>query len=219
MKQIILIGLIILVSSSLFGQSTEQTDTLPRVKKQIVSLSYSPMFLSGQLKPLLDDINSYGKFGVIRGEYGVKAVYYGYENSGLFSLAYGRYIHKKIFLTMNLSYQQIWRKWDLYVDANSPHYFTERFHQIQVMPEVRYNYITTKDGSASLFLAAGVGLNHIHNNVGKFGDIISSRKGESLAYQVWLFGFQGKPIENIILHLHLGFGTRGFLEFGLGYRF
>jgi hypothetical protein len=119
---------------------------------------------------------------------------------------------------MNFAHQRIWRNWDLYVDVNSPHYFTERFHQFQIMPEIRYNWFVPRDGT-SVFSGVGFGLNYLHQNVGEFGDIIPSRKGASLAYQVWIFGLHGKLVENLVLRLCFGFGTRGFLEFGLGYQF
>jgi hypothetical protein len=89
-KQIILSTLIILGNCSLFGQSIEQADTPPNTKKHIITLSYSPMLLFASFEPLLDDFDDYSGFAVIRGEYGVRAVYYDYANSGIFSLAYGR---------------------------------------------------------------------------------------------------------------------------------
>jgi len=226
MKQATILLLIIFGNNFLFCQSDISQIELHREKKQTVTLSYSQMIM-GNFNDLFANFHldytdrstsNNQRYGVVRGEFGVKAVFYRHDNLGTFSVAYGRHLTKKIMLTASLSYMHFSRKWDLYVDANSPHYFTERFHLFQFMPEVQYNYLTTKDGSTSLFLAAGLGIAQMHNNVGRFGDVITSKKGANLAYQVWLFGLQGK-VEDVIINFRLGHGTRGILELGLGYRF
>jgi hypothetical protein len=220
MKQTVLIGLIIFGSCSLFGQSTEQTTLPPSWKNNIVTFSYSPVLrFMLPMTTFLDSISPpyNSEFGVIRGEFGIRGVYYQYENSGIFSLAYGRHIHERVVLAMNFTYQQVSRKWDLYVDAHSPHHFTERFHHFQLMPEIRYHYVKVR--GASLFLGAGIGLNYSHHNVGRFGDVIPSRKDIGWAFQFWPFGFHGEPIENLVIRFCIGIGTRGVFEFGVGYRF
>ena len=118
-KRHILLILIVLGSYSLFAQSAQQ-GTFTNANRNSVTLSYSPTPIFNA--PFLS--NRYGNFGVIHGEYGIRAVYYRFQNSGVFTLTYGRQVHEMIVLMINLSYQQIWREWDLYVDAYSPHHFT-----------------------------------------------------------------------------------------------
>ena len=217
MKRIIILALVIFGSHSLSAQSIPQTDTLLGDKKQTISLSYSPVAMSGKLLQVYLPF-SFNKFDVVLGEFGVKGVVYEPQASGLFTIAYGRTIEERVTLRFNLSYQQIWRKWDLYVDAYSPHYYTERFHFFQIMPEVRYDYVKRKN--IALFLSGGIGLNYLHNTRGVYGDVIASHRGLGVGFQIWLFGLEVEPIENFLLRMNfLGFGTIGVLEFGLGYRF
>jgi len=220
MKRAIFSILIIFGSCVLFAQTTEQT-TSPNTRKNIVTFSYNPALIL--IAPFLDDLREYRRFGVIHGEFGVRAVYYTYENSGIFSLAYGRQIYdrdrQQIVLLINLSYQQIWRKWDLYVDARSPHHFTERFHHFLIMPEVRFNWLTSRDGSATLSSGIGFGVRYLRQNVGRFDDIIPAQGGGiTSAFHLSVLELRGN-IENFTLGFNFGVGARGFLEFSVGYRF
>ncbi|MCL2416542.1 MAG: hypothetical protein FWD02_01220 [Bacteroidales bacterium] len=215
MKQAILSVLITFGSCVLFAQATEQTTSLS-MRKNIVTFSYNPALIL--IAPFLDNSTDNNRFSVIHGKYGIRAVYYRYENSGIFSLAYGRHVHEQIVLMINLSYQQVWRKWDLYVDAHSPHHFTERFHHFLIMPEVRANWFTSRDGSTTLSSGIGFGIRYLHQNVGRFGDVIPAQGGVTSAFHLSVFGLQGN-IQNFTLNFNLGIGARGFLELGIGYRF
>ena len=196
-----------------FGQSTAEINALKSDIKHRISLSYSPIDIN-----MIRFSASFKTFDVTLGEFGVKSVVYEPNLVGVFTVGYGRAIEERITVTLNLSYQQIWRKWDLYVDANSPHYYTERFHFFQVLPEARYDYVKRK--SIALFLSTGIGVNYFYNTRGAYSDIITSYNRAVLGYQVWLLGLEVYPIENLVLCMKpVGFGTIGFLEFGLGYRF
>jgi len=209
---VIICFLVVLRIHSLFGQSTAQPEALQSDKKNAISLSYSPIDIN-----MIRYSLSFNKFDVVLGEFGVKGVFYEPYTAGIFTVGYSRAIEERITLTLNLSYQQIWRKWDLYVDANSPHHYTERFHFFQILPELRYDYV--KRETAAIFLSTGVGVNYFYNTRGAYGDVIAPYKRAILGYQIWLLGFE-VTVENLILCVKpIGFGTIGFLEFGLGYRF
>jgi len=214
MKYIVIICfLVVLGIHSLFGQSISEINALQSDKKQTISLSYSPIDIN-----MIRYSLSYNKFDVVLGEFGVKGVVYKPHTSGIFTVGYSRAIKERITVTLNLSYQQIWRKWDLYVDVNSPHYYTERFHVFQVLPEVRYDYVKRK--AVALFLSTGIGVNYFYNTRGAYGDVIASYKRAILGYQIWFLGLEVNPVENLVLCMKsVGFGTIGFFEFGLGYRF
>ncbi len=214
MKRIVVLILIISFSYASIGQSIAPEDTN---KKQMMMLSVSPMPMT--LK-MLDLFTSYGynNFAVIPGDFGVKGVAYEPKISGLFTFAYGRYIDTKVLLKLNVSYLQLWRKWDLYVDAHSPHYYTERIHFFQVMPEIRYDYYKRK--YIDLFFAVGLGVNYSFDKRGDYKDVIPSQNGIGLAFQIWAFGLEFKPIDNLLVRLNaLGFGAIGPAEIGIGYRF
>jgi hypothetical protein len=214
MKKYTLIVLVILRGCSLVAQSEPQTNT---DKNQAISFSYSPFtftrFFVGVEKNMSDG------YKVIPGEYGVKAVVYAPEGAiGSFTIAYGRSLTERVSFGLGLTYEQFHRKWDLYVDANSPHYFKERFHVFQVIPQIRIDYVKRKN--VALFCSAGLGWGYSFNTRGRFGDIIEPKNKSIGGFQIWLLGFEVNPTDNLLIRFNtIGFGTIGFGEFGLGYRF
>ena len=199
---------------SLFGQSTPQTNVIQSDKKQTVSFSYSPVSTY-----IISLKQSFEKFEVVLGEFGVRGVgYKPYLVSGIFTVGYRHAIKERLTVTLNLSYQQIGRKWDLYVDAYSPYYYTERFHFFQVVPEVRYDYV--KREHIALFLSAGIGVNYFYNIKSIYSDIIEPYTKTDLGFQIWALGFEITPVNNLVVNIKpVGIGTIGFFEIGLGYRF
>ncbi|MDR2906785.1 MAG: hypothetical protein LBU91_02200 [Bacteroidales bacterium] len=218
MKRAIVLTGFILGTCLLFGQDTVQINIPENHKKQFVSLSFSPFSLSLQTLQIYLPF-AYSSFNVVQGEFGVKGVVYEPHNSGLFTIVFGRTVKERLDLIVNLSYQQFWREWDLYVDAHSPHYYTERFHYFHVLPEVRYNYYQKK--GVSLFLSGGVGIDYFRNAPGRYSDVIDTINSIGFAYQLWLFGIQVEPqkAKGLSFRTAVGFGARGAIEFGLGYRF
>ncbi|MCL2413812.1 MAG: hypothetical protein FWC94_00965 [Bacteroidales bacterium] len=218
MRQIVLSALIIFGSYSLFGQSVSDTAILQKGKEQAVFFSYSPTWALAFR--FIDDIFATRPgHSVIFGEYGVKGVVYFPRTVGLFNLAYERSITNRLSWRVNLAYMQIRQKWDLYVDESSPHFFTERIHSFQLVPEIRFDYVKRRD--VSLFMSGGLGLHYFHNSVGRFGDIIEPNSGFGLGFQIWLLGLEVAMIDSFVFRLNtLGFGTLGgVIEFGFGYRF
>ena len=218
MKKIMVIGLIILGRFSLMGETISQIDVANNEKKQTVFLSWSPIGMSKKVIEVLDPF-AVNNFDVITGEYGVRAVVYNPQRmTGLFIASYEYSLDERTSFRLNLGYQTFLRKWDLYINEFSPHYFNERFHFFQLMPEVKYNYVHRK--RANLFLSGGLGLNYLHNTRGRYSDIIEDHGGFGLGFQVWLLGLEIKPAENVVIRLNtIGYGTLGVMEFGLGYRF
>ena len=221
MKKIIVFTWIVLGTYVLFGQSNPQGEFPHNNKRQMVSLSYSPITLTSYTAAMVNALaEAFGSdYNVIYGQYGVKGVsYFPSAVFGLFSANYEYSIVPRLSLRVCLTYEQLKRKWDLYTDANSPHGFTERFHFYQILPELRFNYVKRED--FSMFLSAGFGLTYFHNTRGKFTDIIESYSGFDSAFQVWLLGFDVSITENLALQIKaLGFGAIGVLELGVGYRF
>ncbi|MCL2682021.1 MAG: hypothetical protein FWE63_00880 [Bacteroidales bacterium] len=222
MKQIVLTGLIILGNNFLFCQSDTPEKELTSERKQAITISYNPLPMIGLYNNLhLRHTNEKSpdgiKFGLVLGEFGVKGVFYELKKSGMFSVAYGRQLSKEITLTASLSYLQLSQKWDLYIDENSPHYFTERFHLFLVMPGMQFDYIREKN--VALFSAIEVGINYLWHDIGGFEDVLVPQKRTSFAFQIWVSGFDVIFMDRFRARFCLGFGTKGLLEFGLGYRF
>ena len=213
MKQIALIGLIVLGNNFLFCQS----DTLQREwsndKKQIVAFSYNwPPFVPQFKRPKFNEGRD-----ILYGEYGVSGIYYKLNTFGNLSAIYERYLGDDITFTANLSYLQASQKWELFVDENSPHHFIQRVHFFRVMTGIQLDYVRNRHGA--YFFTAELGMNYAWNNAGKFGHIVPSYKGAMLAFQIWVFGANLNFTENLLFRFCLGFGTRGIFELGFGYRF
>jgi hypothetical protein len=205
-------------SFSLTGATISQIDEVNNDKNQTFFLSWSPIGMSVKTIEALG-LFTFDNFDVIKGEYGIRGVVYNPERiTGLFIASYEYAFDKRTSFRVNLGYQTFSRKWDLYVDAFSPHYFNERFHFLQLMPEVKYNYVNKE--KLNLFLSSGVGLSYLYNTRGRYVDTIEDHSGFGLGFQVWLLGFELKPVDNFVVRLcTVGYGTLGVVEFGLGYRF
>lgn len=225
MKRLIISVWIILGSSLLFCQTLPEVEVAKTEKKHGLTFSYSPPFALLMRKEQALDYDSYTngpfskekRFGTVLGEFGVKGVYYYYQSLGVFSAAYGWDIHPRLTLALNASYQCIRRKWDLYIDADSPHFFTERFHQFQIMQELQFNYYKKK--GTSIFMSAAVGVDYLFNTRGKYREVITYVEKTTLAYQLWLFGVHAQLDENWMLRLCAGYGTKGICEIGVGWNF
>jgi hypothetical protein len=220
MKRIILSILIILGSYALFGQPASDVTMPQNGKNQAVAFSYSPSWrLAFRFFENMDVFFGGQGLDIRFGEYGIKGVVYFPRTAGLFNLAYERSITNRLSWRVNLAYMQILQNWDLYVDANSPHFFTERIHSFQLVPEIRFDYARRR--GFSIFMSGGLGLHYFRNSVGRFGDVIGANSGFGLGFQIWLLGFEIDMIDNFVFRLNtLGFGTLGaIIEFGVGYRF
>lgn len=222
MKQIVWIGLIILWNCSLFGQSQPEINIPQNDRKNTVAFSYSPVSLTSAIISFnngLGSIFSSNNFGVVWGDYGVRGVVYSPRmTAGLFSIAYERSIGNRLSWRIGFAYEQFRSDWDLYVNEFSPHYFTERTHIFQLIPEIRFDYLRRQ--SVRFFMSGGLGLIYFQNSVGDFGDIIGRNRGVGVGFQIWLFGIEVEPVENFVLRVNtIGLGTLGLLELGVGYRF
>jgi hypothetical protein len=222
MKQITIVILIIFGNSFLFGQQEPEIAIPQNDRYQIVSLAWTPITLAGYTTGVSDAIVRFfvsNNFEVIEGKYGVRGVAYNpAKSTGGFILAYERTLSKRTSVRICMSYEMLWRKWDLYVNANSPHFFSERFHIFQMLPEIRFDYVSRE--RIALFTSAGVGLGSFFNTRGKFGDIIENQNGFDLAFQIFLLGLEARLENNMLIRFKtLGLGTVSTLELGVGYRF
>jgi len=222
-KRATILALFILGHNLLFCQSEASQTELMRKNKHIVAISYSLLPITSTDNLFTPHLNSAyrdsvsPRYGIVFGEFGVEGIFFRYTGSSIFSAVYGQHLTKKLTLMLNFSYQSFSRDWHLYVDANSPHYFTEHFYRVQMMPELQFDYIRTE--RAIISSSFGMGVNYLWNNTGGFDDIVVSRKGANLVYQIWFVGVNASFTDHFGIRFGLGYGTRGVVELGFAYRF
>lgn len=178
-----------------------------------ISLSYSPISLRGLQYGWKDDTNR-RNITIISGEYGYKAVGYDRSYSGVLILSYTYHFNDRVKTGMDIGYENVKRKWDVYENPQGPQTVNQQIHSLYFLPGVGYTYLSRPSLSISSTIQAG--MSYMWSD---FRYSLSKDKEHySFAAQVWLFTLQYK-LGIASLNCDLGAGSLGFCRIGVGCNF
>lgn len=177
------------------------------------SISYSPLSLRG-LQYHWQSETERREMTIIPGDYGYKAVGYDRSYPGVLMLSYNYHMSEKIKVGMDVGYECVKKKWDLYENPSGPQTVNQQIHSLYFLPGAGYIYVSNPTITFSSVAQAGLSY--------MWSDFRYSRSRDkehyTFAAQVWLIDLKYK-LGPFSLDGSLGAGSLGFCRLGLGMHF